>query len=403
MRRTANFLAALLLASGPLIGCHDALAQSRSPAPAVAALSADRSDGAISFYRELAKRPGNIFVGPYSLEMALAMAQAGARGRTAKEFDKVLGNNPARGLAAPAGNGLTFEVANALWTRRGQSLNSDYLAQIATAFDGSVGALDFSAPKSAADTINRWASDKTHGRISSVVSPAAFSSDTGLIMTDAVYFKGAWDSPFKPGDTYKDSFHLASGRVVQTDTMHQTSNFELYIGKGFKLLVMYFKGGAEPVQMVVLLPDRPDGLPALEAKLNAAALVDWISNADESRVDVALPKFTHADTVQLRDVVRSMGLSTAFSATQADFSGITPLTQPRLHLADVIQSVFIDLNESGAEAAAVTAVTMAMATAAPGQVSDPSVPFIADHPFVYLIRDEKTGDILFIGRMAAPS
>ena len=131
--------------------------------------------------------------------------------------------------------------------------------------------------------------------------------------------------------------------------------------------------------------------------------VTSISNADERLVDVALPKFTHADTVQLSDVVRSMGLSAAFSATQADFSGIAPLTHPRLHLSDVIQSVFVDLNESGAEAAAVTAVTMEMATAAQGEVSDPSVPFIADHPFVYLIRDEKTGDILFIGRMAAPS
>ena len=403
MRRTARFFVALLLANGLLLGVHGARAQVGSPAPAAAKRSKDRSNYEISFYRELAKRPGNIFAGPYSLEMAMAMAQAGARGQTAKEFANVLGNNPASGLAAPAGDGLTFEVANALWAQRELALKSDYLAAIRARFSGSVGTLNFSAPTSAADAMNRWASDKTHGRIQSVVSPAALSSDTRLVLTDAVYFKGVWESPFAAGDTHRELFDLASGREVQTDTMHQTSNFEIYLGKGFKLLVMYFKGGAEPVQMVILLPDKPNGLPALETKLNATSLDGWISNAKERLVDVALPKFTHANTVQLRDVVSSMGLADAFSTTQADFSGIAPLTRPRLHLSDVIQSVFVDLNESGAEAAAVTAVTMTMATARWGEISNPSVPFIADHPFLYLIRDEKTDDILFIGRMEDPA
>ncbi len=226
MRGTARFFAALVLASGLLLGVHGARAQVDSPMPATAARSADRSEFAISFYRELAKRPGNIFAGPYSLEMAMAMAQAGARGQTAGEFTHVLGNDPASGLAAPAAEGLTFEVANALWAQRGLALKSDYRASILSGFNGSVESLDFSAPTSAADAINRWAADKTHGRIQSVVSPATLSSDTRLVLTDAVYFKGAWELPFAPGDTSQAAFHPASGREVQTDTMHQTSRFD---------------------------------------------------------------------------------------------------------------------------------------------------------------------------------
>lgn len=185
--------------------------------------------------------------------------------------------------------------------------------------------------------------------------------------------------------------------------MHQAASFGLYVGERFKLLAMPFKGGAEPVQMVVILPDRPDGLSGLEARLSAAALDDWITGADERAVDVALPKFALADTVRLGDVVAAMGLPRAFSPELADFSGIAPLTRPRLHLSDVIQSVFVDLSESGAEAAAVTAITMGDAAARQQDVTIRSVPFIADHPFLYLIRDVKTGDILFIGRMEDPS
>jgi serpin B len=364
---------------------------------------ARRATVAIHLYRALAHGSGNVFVSPYSLEMVLAMAQAGARGNTAKTFAEVLGSDPAGSPAQPGGEGLTYTVANALWAQRGFALRPGYVTEIRRKFDGLTQSLDFrGAPRAAAKTINDWVSAKTHGRIGTLVSPRALEHGTSLILTDAVYFKGGWVKPFDSGDTYKQNFHLPHGRRVRTEMMHNTAHFAFYRGKGFKLLMLPFRGGRDTVDMLVLLPHHINQLGSLERHLNVSTLDDWISEANESLVEVTLPKFRDTQSLDLSRAARALGLAVAFSPRRADFSGIATPASRRLYVSDILQKTFVDLNEKGTEAAAATEMRMTVATARYESSPEQPVTFNANHRFIYLIQDETTGDILFIGRMSNP-
>ena len=380
-------------------GTHSALSDHSQLDP-----RARRAAVAIRLYRELARGSGNVFASPYSLEMALAMAQAGARGSTARAFAEVLGSDPAGSPAQPDGNGLTFTVANALWAQSGFPLSPRYVTTIKGKFDGLVRSLDFSgAPRASARIINHWVSAKTHGRIDSLVSASQLEQKTSLMLTDAVYFKGAWVKSFDPGDTYKQKFHLPGGRRVRTEMMHNTAHFYLYRGKTFKMLVLPFRGGHDAVEMLVLLPDHINQLGSLEQQLKVSALDDWVGQAERKLVEVTLPKFRDTDLLQLTAAAKSLGIAVAFSRHKADFSGIARLVSRRLYVSSVLQKTYVDLDEKGTEAAAATIMIMKATAAANYQPpTEQPIVFDANHRFVYLIRDETTGDILFIGRMANP-
>jgi serpin B len=365
---------------------------------------ARRAAVAIRLYRELARRSGNVFVSPYSLEMALAMAQAGARGSTARAFAEVLGSDPAGSPAQPGGKGLTFTVANALWAQSGFPLIPGYVTTIQRKFGGSAQSLDFSGePRVSAGIINHWVSAKTHGRIDSLVSASELEHRTSLMLTDAVYFKGAWVKSFNPGNTHKENFHLPGGRLVRTEMMHKTAHLYFYRGKTFKMLMLPFRGGHDDVEMLVLLPDHINQFSSLEQKLEPSALDGWVGNAERKLVEVTLPKFRNTDMLHLTAAVKALGLAVAFSKHQADFAGIARLVSRRLYVSKVLQRTYVDLDEKGTEAAATTAVIMQVtATASYHQPIEQPIVFDANHRFVYLIRDDTTGDILFIGRMANP-
>ena len=385
-------------ASRAATGTRSALSE-HSPLDA----SARRAAVAIRLYQELARRSGNVFVSPYSLEMALAMAQAGARGSTAQAFAQLLGTDPATSPAQPDGNGLTFTVANALWAQRGLPLRAGYVAEIKTKFAGLVQPLDFSgAPPASARTINHWASAKTHARIDSLVSASEIDRRTSLLLTDAVYFKGAWAESFDPADTNQQTFHLPAGRRVRTAMMHHTAHFDFYRGKTFKMLVLPFRGGHDAVEMLVLLPDHIHQLGALERQLKVSALDAWVGEAERALVEVTLPKFRNTDLLHLSAAAKALGIGAAFSKHQADFSGIARLGTRRLYISDVLQKTYVDLDEKGTEATAATTVIMRDSMEMAYHPIRMPIWFDANHRFVYLIRDETTGDILFIGRMANP-
>jgi serpin B len=336
--------------------------------------------------------------------MALAMAQVGARGSTARAFAHVLGSDPANSPAQPDGDGLTFTMANALWAQSRFPLSPRYVTTIERKFDGLVQSLDFSgAPRASAEIINHWVFAKTHGRIDSLVSASELEHQTSLMLTDAVYFKGAWVKSFDPGDTYKQYFHLPAGRRVRTDMMHNTAHLYFYRGKTFKMLMLPFRGGHDDVEMLVLLPDHINQFSSLEQKLEPSALDAWVGNAERKLVEVTLPKFRNTELLHLTAAARALGLAVAFSKHQADFSGIARLVSRRLYVSNVLQKTYVDIDEKGTEAAAATALIMnETVTASYQQPIEQPIVFDADHRFVYLIRDETTGDILFIGRMANP-
>jgi len=241
-------------------------------------------------------------------------------------------------------------------------------------------------------TINAWVEKQTRDKIKDLIQPGVLDSLTRLVLTNAIYFKGDWASPFKKDGTKDGDFFAADGQKVAAPMMHQTGHFGYLDGGELQALEMPYKGDA--LSMVVLLPKAKDGLPALEKKLSATSAVVWIAGLRKQQVQVAMPRFTTTAEFMLKETLSAMGMTDAFS-DRADFSGMDGVKD--LFISAVIHKAFVDVNEEGTEAAAATAVVM-KSTGMPA----PPVEFRADHPFVFLIRDTRSGCILFVGRMANP-
>jgi serpin B len=254
--------------------------------------------------------------------------------------------------------------------------------------------VDFiNAREEARKTINAWVEEQTKAKIKELIRPNILNEDTRLVLTNAIYFKAAWRLPFSPKQTVDGDFTVADGKKVKARLMRGPNRTNYFKGEGFEALELPYE--AHDLSMVVLLPNKADGLPALEKRLTAANLAQWLARLSDHGVDVTLPKFKLTSEFMLKDVLSKMGMPIAFDRNKADFSGMT--TRERLFISHVVHKAFVDVNEAGTEAAASTAVVMER-TSAP-----PPATFRADHPFVYLIRDNRTGSILFLGRVVNPS
>ena len=219
------------------------------------------------------------------------------------------------------------------------------------------------------------------------------SVDTRLVLTNAIYFKGDWVSQFKKDRTRNETFTLMGGKQVQTPLMHQTGGYKYADLGDAQALEMPYVG--KEVSMVVLLPKNVDGLANLEKGLNADRLGALVSRLQVAEVDVTLPKFKTTAEFELNKELSALGMKQAFTRA-ADFSGLNGGKQD-LYIGFVVHKAFVDVNEEGTEAAAATGVIIQTDSARITPV------FRADHPFVYLIRDTKTGGILFVGRLADPT
>jgi serpin B len=344
------------------------------------------------------KEPGNIFFSPYSVSTALSMTAAGARGETADEMARVLGPALPQISGAPDAE---LDVANALWAEKSFKFSQSYLDQVRKEFAAGLENADFkSDPDGARRKINAWVEKKTHERIKNLLAPNTVQALTRLILVNAVYFKAKWRSPFTEQPSYDEPFFAADGSKADVSTMHQMRNFDYFETPDAQVLELPYKG--DRLSMVVLLPKKNDGLAALEKNLSPEKLDGWLRGLAAREVFVALPKFRSEYSASLREALEALGMKEAFVAPsdapqpgQADFSGMTGRRD--LFVSAVIHKAFVAVDEEGTEAAAATAVAM-MAGSAPRQPTA----FRADHPFVYLIRDRKTGTILFLGRLAKP-
>jgi serpin B len=229
-----------------------------------------------------------------------------------------------------------------------------------------------------------------------LISPSALNAMTSCVLTNAIYFRGHWMSPFKAANTREKPFHLASDATVSVPTMSQLTRFDYAEAPGLQLLTMGYADGR--LSMTVLLPRQRGGLAAIEHELTAAKLEHWLAGAKPARVDLNVPKFTITRAVELTGPLSAMGLAPAF-ADAADFSGISASANTRL--SKVVHKAFVAVDEEGTEAAAATGAVMELTAMAPVQEKPPIV-FHADHPFVFLIRDERSGAILFLGRVDDP-
>jgi serpin B len=389
-------------------------------AQTVPAASADQAEAvkgsnafAVDLYGQLSAQPGNLFFSPESVSTAFGMAYAGAHGQTATEMAHVFHFtlpperlHPAFGALLAGMNaphrGYALSVADALWAQQDEKFLPAYLNLVEANYGAGFRAVDFkTAPDSARATINQWVEKQTNDKIQNLLGPGTVTPLTRLILTNAIYFKAAWADQFEKNGTKNEDFHLSAGKTIQAPTMHNWGGYEYFKGPAFQALLLPYEKGE--ISMLILLPDDVDGLPALEHSLSAGNLEKWVASLSYAHeVIVSLPRFKIAQQFELSSTLEELGLKSAFDASTADFSAMTG--DRSLVISAAIHKAYIDLDENGTEAAAATAVVMEMAMAArPSSPPPPPIIFTADHPFLFLIRDNESGGILFMGRVTDPT
>lgn len=382
---------------------------SSSPTPDQAAVVEGNNAFAVRLYGQLRKQDGNLFFSPQSISTAFAMAYAGARGSTASEMANTLHFtlppdrlHPAMGALLTNLNavhqGYQLHVADALWAEKDYTFLEDFLKLTASNYGAGFNRVDFKgAPESVRSTINQWVEQKTENKIKDLLPPGAVNSATRLVLTNAIYFKGDWQTQFDKAATKDEDFHLSPAQTIKAPLMHLKGRFNYFSGGMFQVLDIPYK--SRELSMIVFLPNDVAGPPALEQSLTAANLQKWLSQLRPvPKVILTLPKFKMTQQFELAGTLGAMGMAQAFQQGRADFSGMTGNRD--LWISAAIHKAFIDVNEEGTEAAAATGIVMrSMAM----QREQPPIVFRADHPFVFLIRDNLSGSILFMGRVTDPT
>ncbi|WP_437296259.1 serpin family protein [Sorangium sp. So ce426] len=376
------------------------------------ALVSGNSAFALDLYQQLRQEPGNVFYSPYSISTALAMTWAGAKGETETAMADTLHFDLGQDKLHPAfnwidqelesrgqgaqgadGEGFRLNVVNALWGQIGYPFEAPFLDTLGLHYGAGMNVVNFwDFPQESADLINGWVSDQTEGKIEKLVPVDAITPETVLVLTNAIYFNAAWRTPFKVTATEDGPFEKADGTEVTVPLMHGNLEMPYAEGDGYQAVAMPYDG--DELSMVIILPAKGT-LDAFEASLDAAK-VDGIAGAmSEHLVDTTMPRFKFDYELSLKKTLEAMGMEIAFTPGVADFTGINSRGQP--YIQDVLHKAFVGVNEAGTEAAAATAVL----------VGDRSAPQPASlalvNPFLFLIRDNATGSILFVGRVADPS
>ena len=401
--RGLGILLAIILASLPLLR---AAATETNAAPS---LVDGNTAFALDLYGQLRGSGGNLFFSPYSISTCLAMTYGGARGQTAEQMARALhfGSDPDKLAAdfhvlqndlneAQKHKGIELDVANALWAQRGFPFLPSFLDLARQAYDANIQQADFrTAAEPARLEINGWVMNQTRDKIANLIPPGILTADTSLVLVNAIYFKGRWTAPFNTNSTMEAPFHTGTGVDTTARMMNQTAEFGYGEPEGLQVLELPY--GKGELSMVILLPREQNGLSATEARLDPQRLAEWLGSARRQKVSVFLPRYKLEEQFELRKTLEALGMVDAFSVG-ADFSGMDGRHD---HLiARVFHKAFVNVNEEGTEAAAATAVQV---DALVVRMPEPIPVFRADHPFIFLIRDNRSGSILFLGRVTDPS
>ncbi|MFO0869194.1 MAG: serpin family protein [Pirellulales bacterium] len=362
------------------------------------------SQWAWELYHQLAKtNSGNLFYSPQNIAAALALTGAGARGETAAQIARLLHVDPqasnlaeelAQRTAVPPvkQSGCQWSTANRVWGERTEPIRPAYRDAVRMLWDADVALLDFQTQAEAArGEINAWTAAQTNDRIRDLIAPGLLDSSTRLVITSAAYFKSDWVSQFQPARTETAPFHVSADEQVEVPLMRQDGGFLWRQVDDLHVVELPYVGGR--FSLIMLLPTQVDGLAALEARLTAAQVASWTSDLQAEEIQLYLPRFTLTTDLSLSEPLRALGMTDAFQADRADFSGLSE--RPGLVVSEVVHKAFLAIDEQGTEAAAATAVIMLRGPKSPTVVR-------ADHPFIVLIRDRNTNDILFVGRIVRP-
>lgn len=399
-----------VVAAALLLAGANSLAKAPPPDPRVVSA---RTTFGFDLLHQLSKTQGkNVFVSPSSIATALEMTYNGASGQTRAEMAKTLHisglsldalNNANQSLRKGVTSGdpkVKIAVANSLWAQRKFTFLPDFIARNLRYYDAAVRNVDFANPTTT-DLINRWVKQHTNGKIVKLLPPLDVL--TRLVLVNAVYFHGMWTDQFTKAATHPQPFHLQNGATKNVPMMSRTGEYSYLKGPNFQAIRLPYGSGR--FAMYVFLPD-PDnlklqdiefGLPAILKTLDRSNWDRWLSQMHSAHGSISLPRFKVEYSQALNEPLKALGMRQAFDIRSADFGGMTG--KPDLYVSLVQHKAYVDVNEEGTEAAAATAVVMTMKAMRPS----PGFAMVVDHPFLCAIRDDKTGEILFLGAIYDPT
>lgn len=355
----------------------------------------------LELFRRLSEQEkGNVLFSPYSLVTALAMTYAGARGETAAEMARVLRVAGLGDRLHPAMDGLTrrlcegtqpvTHVANALWGQRGLAFKPAFLQLTRDYYRGGFQETDFRNPDTALEEVNGWVREHTRNKISNLLTRRQVGNNMRLILANAIHVDAQWRTPFSHHRTKPGPFMLSTGKQVEVPFMHLIHDFRYVEIDGLQLVELPYR--QSNLSMILLLPEPKRDVKWLSTILTNERLRVWLQRCAVRRVDLTVPRFKYATEYALNGLLSSAGLHQPFS-DDADFGGIT--CSCPLRIASVLQKTAITVNETGTEAAASTGVGMA------GMYFRP-IAFCADRPYLLMMRDRKSGCLLFVGIVVDP-
>jgi len=354
-------------------------------------------------YAQLNSQEGNLFLSPYGISTALTMAYTGARGETESQMATALQfegqpnlqslGELQKSLKQPDAT-YTLNIANDIWVQRGMHLVADFTETLHDIYNTVLRTADFANEADRARSrINGKIAEQTGQKIKELLAPGMVTSQTRLVLTNAIYFKGKWQMAFDPKDTEEQFFLKLDNSKIKVPMMYQKGDFRSWGDADAQLLELPYKSSenSSGLSMIVLLPqqDGKESFATVENKLSDYLRMQNKDNPAE--VVVLLPKFKLESTFQLREPLEKLGMKKAFDPATADFSGIT---QEKLAISDVIHKAFVEVNEEGTEATAATAVEFSRGM---------SATFRADHPFIFWVKDNHSGTVLFLGKVVDPT
>jgi serpin B len=366
---------------------------------------------ALDLYGRLSNGPGNLFCSPYSISACLAMVYAGARGDTAGQMAQVLRfSQDPRQLHSSFGElerqldeignqkAVELSIANGLWTQAGHPFLPAFLNAAKADYQANLGQVDFKTGAEAVrGGINRWVAQKTKDKIRNLLPPGSLTALTRLVLANAIYFKGAWANRFEKAQTSPQPFHRSRASQIQAPLMHHFDTVKYMENRDFQAVELPYRGS--DLSMIVLLPRQVEGCGQLESRLTPALLSGLAAQLEPQRVEIFLPRFTLESGFDLSNTLGKMGMPDAFGP-KADFSGMDGTRF--LFISGVFHKAWGEVKEEGTEAAAATAAAVVTFSAAIRPPA-PAPVFRADHPFLFLIHESRSGSILFLGRLADPT
>lgn len=365
---------------------------------------------AFNLYKKLGEELPNLVFSPYSISSALAVTYAGARGKTALEMSEVLWFPKDQDVFHPVFKAFTdsillsgkekgteMNIANALWVQENYKLVQDFIDLAVEYYEANAENVRFNTfddQEKSRQKINQWVEKKTNDKIKELIPQGILNELTRMVITNAIWFNGNWLNPFEKSQTSPSIFHIAPNKTVSTDFMHQQKETGYYEDDEVQAIELLYKN--QKLSMIIILPKEIDGWKLIGRIITGERLEIINKGIQLHKIKMSIPKFSFESELNLKEFLFKMGMEQAFT-NDANFSGMTK--ENDLRIDDVIHKAYIEVNETGTEAAAATAVTMALKTALE---EEDIIQFVADHPFLYLIMDKSTGGIIFIGRFVNP-